>query len=79
MNKIFLYILGLLCVTTSCVDDYTDANPPKQLDAPTLRISASGSNQKLFTVPANAYQNTYQAYVQYGGREAVFPVMWLLC
>jgi len=67
MNKIFLYILGLLFVTTACVDDYTDANPPGKLDAPTLRISASGSNQKLTTVPANAYQNTYLAYVQYGG------------
>jgi hypothetical protein len=67
MNKIFLYILGLLFVTTACVDDYTDANPPIKLDAPTLRINASGSNQKLTTVPANAYQNTYLAYVQYGG------------
>jgi hypothetical protein len=67
MNKIFLYIIGLLFVTTACVDDYTDANPPIKLDAPTLRISASGSNQKLTTVPANPYQNTYLAYVQYGG------------
>ncbi len=67
MNKIFLYILGLLFVTASCVDDYTDANPPRQLDAPTLRISASGSNQKLLTVTVNPYQKTYLAYVQYGG------------
>jgi hypothetical protein len=67
MNKIILYILGLLFVTTGCVDDYTDANPPAKLDAPTLRISASGSNQKIFTVPANPYQNTYTALVQYGG------------
>jgi hypothetical protein len=51
----------------SCVDDFTDANPPAQLDAPTLRLSASGSNQKIETVPANAYQNTYVAYQTYDG------------
>lgn len=51
----------------SCVDDYTDANPPAKLDAPTLRLSASGSNQKLETVPVNAYQNTYVAYLTYEG------------
>jgi len=52
---------------TSCVDDYTDANPPPRLDAPTLRISASGSNQKIETIPVNPYQNTYIAYQTYGG------------
>lgn len=57
----------LLLGAMSCVDDYTDANPPGQLDAPTLRLSASGSNQKVETVPVNAYQNTYVAYQTYDG------------
>jgi hypothetical protein len=66
MNKIFFYIMGLMLVTTGCVDDYTDANPPQKLDAPTLRVSASGSGQKIETVPANAYQNNFVAYQTYG-------------
>lgn len=67
MNKLFLFILGLFFVAGACVDDYTDANPPTKLDAPTLRISAAGSNQKILTVPVNQYQNNYRAYTQYGG------------
>lgn len=66
MNKVLLYILGLL-LTVSCVDDYTDANPAHLLDAPFLRVSGNGSNQIVQTVPVNAYQNNYRAYAQYGG------------
>ena len=65
MNKLFIYTLSLLFITSACVDDYTDANPPTKLDAPTLRISAVGSNQKILTVPVNQYQNNYLAYAQY--------------
>ncbi len=65
MNKILVYILGVMLLG-ACVDDYTDANPPHQLDAPTLRISSSVSGQKIETIPANAYQNTYRAYTEYG-------------
>jgi len=67
MKNSYLIILLLFLSVTSCVDDYTDANPPTKLDAPTLRISASGSNQKIETVPVNAYQNTYIAYQTYDG------------
>jgi hypothetical protein len=66
-NYYLLVILLLILSVTSCVDDYTDANPPARLDAPTLRVSASGSNQRLFTVPVNAYQNTFLVYQQYDG------------
>ena len=65
MNKILIYILGLVLFTGACVDDYTDANPTRQLDAPTLRFSGSGSAQKIETVPVNAYQSTYRAYATY--------------
>jgi len=67
MNKLSLFILGLLFVTSACVDDYTDSNPPAKLDAPTLRISATGSNQKILTEPVNQYQNNYRAYTEYSG------------
>jgi len=67
MKNSYLIVLLLFLSVTSCVDDYTDANPPAKLDAPTLRISASGSNQKIETVPVNQYQNTYIAYQTYNG------------
>jgi hypothetical protein len=67
MKNTYKLVTLLLLGVMSCVDDYTDANPPAKLDAPTLRMSASGSNQKLETVPANAYQNTYVAYQTYDG------------
>lgn len=67
MKNYYLIILLLFVSITSCVDDYTDANPPHQLDAPTLRISAVGSHQKIETVPVNPYQNTYIAYQTYDG------------
>jgi hypothetical protein len=67
MKNTYKLITLLLLGVMSCVDDYTDANPQGQLDAPTLRISAAGSNQKIETVPANPYQNTYVAYQTYDG------------
>ena len=67
MKNSYLIILLLFLSVTSCVDDYTDANPPAKLDAPTLRISAAGSGQKIETVPVNAYQNDYIAYQTYDG------------
>lgn len=67
MNKIYLFLIGVFTLVTGCVADYTDANPPGKLDAPTLRLSAVGNNQKIVRVPVNAYQNNYVAYAQYGG------------
>ncbi|HTE29729.1 MAG TPA: hypothetical protein VK666_05100 [Chryseolinea sp.] len=66
MNKIYVYILGLIFIAAACVDDYKDANPTHPLDAPFLRISGAGANQKVESVPVNPYQNTYLAYATYG-------------
>ena len=66
MKKIFVFILSLLAVASSCVDDYTDANPKPRLDAPTIRIAASGANQKILSIPVNRFQNNSIAYVAYG-------------
>jgi hypothetical protein len=63
----FSAIIGLCLISFSCVDDYTDANPTPRLDAPTIRVSATGSNQKILAVPVNQYQNDNIAYVTYGG------------
>jgi hypothetical protein len=65
-NSYILLLLLLIVSVTSCVDDYTDANPPHLLDAPTLRLSASGSGQIVEQVPVNAYQYTYNVYQKYG-------------
>jgi len=67
MKNICITILAILLLQVSCVDDYTDANPPTKLDAPTLRVSASGANQKIITIPQNQYQNNYLAYLLYDG------------
>ncbi|MFZ6014197.1 MAG: hypothetical protein ACOYXT_27895 [Bacteroidota bacterium] len=66
MRKIFLLILVLGVTISACVDDYTDANPPRRLDAPTLRISETGNTQKVLTIPVDRFQNTFTAYVGYG-------------
>jgi hypothetical protein len=61
--KLILLIMGVF-VYTSCVDDYTDANPPHLLDAPTFRVSATGA-QVLSTVPVNQFQNGYELLLTY--------------
>lgn len=63
----FATSIVLSLISFSCVDDYTDANPTPRLDAPTIRISGTGSNQKLIAVPVNQYQSDNIAYVAYGG------------
>jgi len=57
------FILMLAIVFTSCVDDYTDSNPPAKLDAPFVRLSATGDEN--VTVDALAL-NKYTAFVNYG-------------
>jgi hypothetical protein len=64
MKNISLLIFGLL-VLVGCVDDYTDSNPRPRLDAPTIRISATGSNQKILAVPTNRFQSNNVAYISY--------------
>jgi hypothetical protein len=68
MRNFFKPILMILmvCSVISCVDDYTDANPPVQFDAPTFRISSSANNQVIITTPVNQFQNTYSTYLKYG-------------
>jgi len=69
MKKNIIYtllMLGVLLIPNACVDDYTDANPPHLLDAPTLRISKAEGDDHIFaTVAVNAYQNTYKDMTTY--------------
>jgi hypothetical protein len=66
-RKISAITMGLISLTiAACVDDYTDANPKTLLDAPTIRITSTSSNQAVATVAANQFQNTYEAYASYG-------------
>src|SRR5690242_6094977 len=75
MKKIILSIFGLFALV-ACVDDYTEANPPKRLDAPALRISTTGETQKIVTIAVDRFQNTYQGYVKYSGdREFTVSVL----
>jgi hypothetical protein len=66
MNKnIFLFAGFFLLI--SCVDDYTDANKPHQLDAPWIVLSATSNPDLLVqTIPVNAFQNRQDAFVGYG-------------
>jgi hypothetical protein len=63
--KIYL-LLAIAALAYACVDDYTESNPSYRLDAPAVRINSSDANQTVVTVPANQYQNNYQAFVKYG-------------
>lgn len=65
MKNIFLIVIGIALGLSACVDDYTDANPPSRLDAPTLRISSIGENQMFFVEPVNRFQNEYSGWVLY--------------
>lgn len=67
MKKISLIIFAFLMIAVACVDDFTDANPPPRLDAPNLRITASGETQRIVVTPIDRFQNAYQGYVAYGG------------
>lgn len=67
MRNFFAMMICSL-VTIACVDDYTEANQPHQLDAPSLTVSATaGANQLVRQVPVNPFQLNYEAYVGYGG------------
>src|SRR5690348_16176494 len=62
----YLTILVAAAIFGSCVDDYTEFNPPRKLDAPTIRINSSSASQVLITTPVNQFQNASEAYVSYG-------------
>jgi hypothetical protein len=66
MNKFFIPIFIILVCVTACVDDYTESNDPGLLDAPALRLGASGTNEIVVSTPVNQYQNVQSAYVLYG-------------
>lgn len=57
-----------LVAAVACVDDYTDANPPRRLDAPTFRVDATETNEVIVATPVNRFQNTYEAYASYEGQ-----------
>jgi hypothetical protein len=61
-NIYFLIILSVTFFFTGCVDDFTDSNPPDQLDAPFLRIETSDANAVVKPLPLNKYN----AFVTYG-------------
>jgi hypothetical protein len=57
----------VLAFVVSCVDDYTDANPRRRLDAPTIRISAAGENQEIVTIAPNRFQTTALPFISDDG------------
>jgi hypothetical protein len=67
MNKTIFFLALLSSVLLSCVDDYTEFNDPPRLDAPTLKISATGSNAVVESTMVNNWQKAYQTYVTYDG------------
>jgi hypothetical protein len=67
MKKNNFLMACLLVMATSCVDDFTDANQPRQLDAPAIAISATTTDNLLVQpVPVNPFQNNFEAFVGYG-------------
>jgi hypothetical protein len=66
MNK-NIFLIGSLLILVACVDDFTEANPPRQLDAPALTISATtNANLLVQAVQVNPFQQNYEAFVGYG-------------
>ena len=62
-------IIAILMVTAflgACVDDYTEFNPPRRLDAPVLRVNSSSSGQVIVVTPVDRFSNANTAYVEYG-------------
>jgi hypothetical protein len=67
---------GALFMAGACVDDYTDANPPHKLDAPTLRLAGTTGNNLIFSTldGTNIYQKTYAAVIAETGGPVEFTV-----
>jgi hypothetical protein len=78
MKRIIYTVLtaGMLFVAGACVDDYTDANPPHMLDAPTLRLAGTTGNDLIFSTldGTNIYQKTYAAVIAQAGDPVEFTV-----
>lgn len=53
-------------VLGACVDDYTEFNPPRRLDAPVLRVNSTASGQVIVVTPVDRFSNANTAYVEYG-------------
>lgn len=67
MKRNLFVIITLLFLMAACVDDYNDANPPHQLDAPAVIIATSASTNVLTqAVPTSPFQSKYEAYLNYG-------------
>lgn len=61
-----IIFMTVLALAAGCVDDYTEYNASSGLDAPALRISASGDNQVLEEAVLNNFQTATNAYLTYG-------------
>jgi hypothetical protein len=59
-------ILMLAGLLGACVDDYTEFNPPRRLDAPVLRVNSSSTGQVIVVTPVDRFSNANTAYVEYG-------------
>lgn len=47
MNKIYVFLLFGMALLPSCVDEYTDANPPRLLDAPAVSVISASETTLL--------------------------------
>jgi hypothetical protein len=75
MKKVIYSILmgGALFLAGACVDDYTDSNPPRKKDAPTLRLAETSTGLVAQVPGSNNYQYGYKGVAIYG-QQAVFEV-----
>jgi hypothetical protein len=64
-NYIVFGVIALMVCASACNKDISEFNPKPLLDAPTLRISTPSSSARVISIPINAWQNTYAAYVTY--------------
>jgi hypothetical protein len=63
MKYLYFLLLAVSVVIAGCVDDYTDSNPPGQIDGPFITLSAIDENIDL---AVSQPLNKYTAYVKYG-------------
>lgn len=66
-NIFYIMAVSLAVIVGGCVDDYTDANPPHQKDAPAIRVTTTNSSSQIVREnQVNAYQTEPEAFVVYG-------------
>lgn len=68
MKKLIRYCVVLaLLAATACVEEFSEYNAPRALDAPVLLVGGTGSNQVLIETVTNRYLKNLTGYVAYGG------------